>query len=188
MPSRRFPDQIETARLILRPPTAADVPGIVAAVNASFTELNEWMAWANGPYGADNAQAFCDASLEALAAEREYSTVLVHRGDDRIIGGMGLLDAKWDVPRFEIGYWVHTHYVGQGYCSEAVRGLTRFAFEQLGARRVEITMDDRNRRSWAVAERTGFELEAVHRCDRRDNQGRLSDTRVYAMLDVSQLR
>lgn len=146
------------------------------------------MLWARGPYGTDNAQAFCDASLEALAAEREFSTVLVHRDDDRIIGGIGLLDAKWDVPRFEIGYWVHTHYVGQGYCSEAVRGLTRFAFEQLDAKRVEITMDDRNRRSWAVAERTGFELEAVHRCDRRDNQGRLSNTRVYAMLDVRQLR
>lgn len=188
MTSARFPEKIETARLILRPPSAADVPDIVAAVNASYAELNEWMPWARGPYDADNAQAFCDASLDALASEREYSTVLVHRHDDRIIGGMGLLDAKWDVPRFEIGYWVHTHYVGQGYCSEAVRGLTRFAFEQLGARRVEITMDDRNRRSWAVAERTGFALEAVHRCDRRDNQGRLSDTRVYAMLDVGQLR
>ena len=92
------------------------------------------------------------------------------------------------MPKCEIGYWVHTHYVGQGYCSEGVRGLTRLAFEELGANRVEITMDDRNRRSWAVAERVGFQLEAVHRHDSRDNQGRLTDTRVYAMLDVGQLR
>ena len=188
MTGGRFPDRVETARLILRPPTAADVPGIVEAVDASYAELNEWMAWARGPYGADSAQAFCDASLEALAANREFSTLLVHRHDGRIIGSMGLLNAKWDVPRFEIGYWVHTHYVGQGYCSEGVRGLTRLAFEQLGANRVEITMDDRNRRSWAVAERVGFQLEAVHRHDSRDNQGRLTDTRVYAMLDVGQLR
>jgi RimJ/RimL family protein N-acetyltransferase len=184
----RFPERIETARLTLRPPTEADVPGIVAAVSASYAEPNEWMPWARGPYGADSAQAFCEASLEALAAEREYCTLLLHRDDDRIIGSMGLLNARWEVPRFEIGYWVHTGYVGQGYCSEGVRGLTRMAFEQLGANRVEVTMDDRNRRSWAVAERLGFELEALLRHDRRDNHGRLADTRVYAMLDIGQLR
>lgn len=136
----------------------------------------------------DEAQEFCDAALEALAAEREYSTLLLHRDDGRIIGGMGLLNARWDVPSFEIGYWVHTQYVGHGYCSEGVRGLTRFAFEHLNAVRVEISMDDRNRRSWAVAERLGFELEAVHRSHRRDNRGSLTDTRIYAMLDVRQLR
>ena len=167
---------------------AADARGILRAVTASYAELHEWMPWARAPYGLSEAEAFCDATRRAMAAAHEYAVLLRQRTDDEIIGSMGLINVRWDVPKFEIGYWLHSDYVGVGYCSEAARALTRFAFEELDAKRVEITMDDRNTRSWAVAERLGFEWEAMHRADRRDNQGQLSNTRVYAMFDVGQLR
>lgn len=183
-----FPERIETARLILRPPTLADALSIAEAVNASYAELHERMQWARGPYGIGEAQAYCESARESMAAGREYPVLLTHRDDRRIVGGAGLVNVKWAVPMCEIGYWLRTNDVGRGYCSEATRALTRHAFEELKANRVALTMDDRNSRSWAVAERLGFTWEATHRSDRRDNQGRLSHTRVYAMFDVSQLR
>ena len=188
MTGSRFPERIDTPRLILRPPTTADAPAILDAVTASYAELHEWMQWARRPYDLSEAEAFCEAMRRAMAAEREFPVLLTRRYDGRIIGSMGLINADWDVPKFEIGYWLHSDYVGQGYCSEAVRALTRYAFQELKAERVEIRMDDRNARSWAVAERLGFEWEAVHRADRRDNQGRLSDTRWYAMFELGRLR
>ena len=93
----------------------------------------------------------------------------------------------WNVPRFEIGYWVRRRFEGQGYVTEAADAIARFAFGALGARRVEIRMDDRNERSWRVAERLGFRLEGVLRNESREGGG-LRDTRIYAVTDVSELK
>ena len=183
-----FPPCIDTARLTLRPPTVADAPAVLDAVTASHAELNEWMEWARGPYELADAEAFCAAAEESLAEGREYPVLLRRHGDDHVIGSMGLIDIDWTVPKFEVGYWIDSRHVGHGYCSEGTRALARLAFEELGAKRVYLMIDARNRRSWAVAERLGFELEAVLRDSRRDNAGRLSDTRMYAMLDVTELR
>jgi len=67
--------------------------------------------------------------------------------------------------------------------TEAVERISRFAFEELGANRVEIRCDPENVRSRAVAERLNFELEGILRNDtisRIDNK--LRDTCVYAKI------
>jgi RimJ/RimL family protein N-acetyltransferase len=104
------------------------------------------------------------------------------RRTDVFVDGSGLHRVDWTVPKFEIGYWVRKRFERQGYISEAVLGITQFAFEALGARRVEIRVDDRNVRSWRVPERLGFVLEGIMRNEARDVEGRLRDTRVYAKI------
>ncbi len=88
----------------------------------------------------------------------------------------------WDVPRFEIGYWVRTSLQGQGYITEAVNGISKFAFEQLKAERMEIRCDARNERSAAVARRAGYTLEAKLRRESRAPDGSLRDTLIFALL------
>lgn len=85
------------------------------------------------------------------------------KGSKTYIGGGGLHRINWDVPKFEIGYWVRSSYGRQGFITEAVNGITHFAFNTLGARRVEIRCDSLNGRSAAVARRAGYELEAMLR-------------------------
>ena len=60
--------------------------------------------------------------------------------------------------------------------------MARLAFDHLGARRVEIRMDDANVRSWQVAERAGFTLEALMRFDGVTPAGEPRSTRVYARV------
>ena len=52
----------------------------------------------------------------------------------------------------------------------------------LGAHRVFLTTDERNLRSRRLAERAGFELEGTLRRDRFDLEGRLRNTRGYAIV------
>jgi RimJ/RimL family protein N-acetyltransferase len=98
------------------------------------------------------------------------------------VGATGLHRMDWSVPRFEIGYWIRRSFEGKGYVSEAVRALTRLAFEALGAERVEIHCGHRNLHSQRVAERCGFVLEGRLRNHRREATGELRDTLVYALL------
>lgn len=184
----RFPDQLVTERLILRPPTEADAAGVLAAVTASYPELHRWMPWAKDAYGIEQAREFCAQSQTKLREGVDFTTLLTLRDSHAIVGSSGLMRADPAVPSFETGYWVHTGHAGHGYVTEAVIALTRLAFEDCDARRVELKIDENNRRSQAVAERLGFELEATLKGNSRDNAGELASTRIYAMFDIASLR
>ena len=182
-----MPDQIETERLLLVPPRLADASALCEAVRASYQELHEWMAWAKSPYGLPEAQAFCADAERKQRDLAEFAVLMMHKGSGRIIGSSGLANIDWDVPSFEIGYWVRTDCTGHGYATEAAHGLAHYALATLGAGRIEIRMDARNERSWRVAERLGFQWEATLKANGRDNHGALQDTRVYAMFAPGQL-
>jgi RimJ/RimL family protein N-acetyltransferase len=63
-----------------------------------------------------------------------------------------------------------------------VRAITSFAFDALGARRVEIRCDSRNLDSARVAERAGFALEGTLHNNEVGTDGTLRDTLIYARL------
>lgn len=64
-----------------------------------------------------------------------------------------------------------------------MRGLTEFAFNQLGANRLTIRCDPRNVKSKAVAERAGFQLEGILKNDEWSIDGTvLTDTCIYANI------
>jgi ribosomal-protein-serine acetyltransferase len=62
--------------------------------------------------------------------------LLLLRGTRTFVGNSGLHRIHWEGPKFEIGYWCRTRFTGQGYVTEAVRGISAFAFDTLGARRL----------------------------------------------------
>ena len=183
-----FPDLLATARLILRAPTVADAEDLLAAVTASYPELHRWMAWARDPYDIDQARRFCADARDAFDAGRDFTALLTLADDGTVIGSAAILLSDEAVPSFELGYWVHTGYTGAGYATEAAEALTRLAFEDGSARRVEARIDESNRRSRAVVEHLGFELEATLKSHRRDGEGRLSGTQIYAITGLHALR
>lgn len=179
---RNFPDEIVTERLLIRAPRPGDGAELRAAVKESWSDLKQWMPWAAGEMP---DEAYYEARVRRGRAKfllREDLTLLLFKkGSSTIVGSSGLHRINWRVPRFEIGYWVRTPYAGQGYITEAVRGITDFAFDTLDARRVEIRCDARNERSAAVARRAGYELEAtLRREDRHHLTGNLRDTLIFA--------
>ena len=185
----RFPDKVETERLLLRLPVPRDARKFYKAVDESLPELRQWMPWAVEPYDLGKARSFCEVATKNAEDGDDYSVLIVTKGRRRIVGCCSLHQARgdWAVPRFEIGYWLRTGAVGNGYATEAARALTELAFRSLAAERVEIRVDDLNARSYAIPERLGFELEATLRAHERATNGELSNTRIYAMWSLSRL-
>ena len=68
---------------------------------------------------------------------------------------------NWEVPSFELGYWIRTPYSGKGYMTEAVNALTQYSFKQMHAIRLEVRCDPNNIKSRKIPERLGFEQEAI---------------------------
>jgi hypothetical protein len=65
--------------------------------------------------------------------------------------------------RAGVGYWLLAHARGRGLVTHALRLVSRWAFEELGVRRVGLLADPRNVASLRVAERAGFQREGVLR-------------------------
>lgn len=177
-----FPYSFETERLTIRGPLPGDAARIREAVLESQKELTPWMPWAiDVPSERDYEIRVRNGQLKYMAREDMWM-ILFLKGTDTVIGSSGLHRIDWSVPKFEIGYWVRTGYVGQGYITEAVNGITSFAFDTLGAHRLEIRCDVKNTPSAAVARRAGYSLEGTLRNDARDHFGQLRDTYIFARL------
>lgn len=181
---RDVPDHFETERLLIRAPQAGDGASLNEAILESLPELRPWMPWAAGdpPTVADN-EAWVREKQADFVRRSDLALLLFLKESGALIGGSGLHRIDWDVPKFMIGYWVRTPYARHGYVTEAVFGITNFAFDELGARRVEILCDKLNERSAAVARRAGYTLEGTLRHEARDHlTGRLRDTLVFSKV------
>ena len=181
------PDRIETKRLLLRAPRPGDGRALNEAVLETIEALQQWMPWSRPTPTVEQSEAWCRNAAAEFVQRKHFALLMFSRDGATLVGSSGMKAVDWAVPRFEIGYWVRRRLEGRGYVTEAVAAIARFAFESLGAKRVEIRMDDRNERSWRVAERLRFRLEGVLRNECREHHG-LRDTRVYAVTEASELK
>ena len=178
-----FPDSFETERLTIRSPMPGDGAELQVAVAETIDDLRPWMPWADHIPTVEEEEGVVRRGRARFLTREDLRLLLFLKGTHTLVGGSGLHHMNWSVPSFEIGYWVRRRFAGRGYITEAVRGITRFAFETLGARRVEIRCDARNERSRRVAERAGYELEATLRNYAVAPDGELHDTLVYVRLE-----
>lgn len=172
----------ETERLILRTPSPTDAAAIQEGIEESFADLHVWMEWATKLQSLDDTKASAERHQANYASAEDFTVSAFLRDTGKFVLNAGLHPRNWEVPSFEIGYWCRTSMQGRGYVTEVVRELTAAAFGDMGAKRVEIRCDSRNRRSRRVAELAGYRLEAILRYDDRANDGSLRDTTVYAIL------
>jgi RimJ/RimL family protein N-acetyltransferase len=179
------PDVIRTARLTVRCPKPGDGQRIYKAIVDSLDGLRQFPAslpWAVYEPSIDASEEFARLGYANFAARRDFPFVMLLRDTETVVGGGGIHDPRWSIPSFEVGWWGRTAYLGQGLISEGVEALMSFAFDALGARRVEAWTDDLNERSCKLCERVGMHHEGTLRHSRITPDGQLRDTRVYARL------
>jgi RimJ/RimL family protein N-acetyltransferase len=180
-----IPDTLDTARLILRCPRPGDGPLLFDAIRASLDELRRFPAslpWALAEPSIDDSEAFARTGCANFIARRDFPFMMVSKASGACVGWAGLHGPDWTVRAFEAGWWGRTSELGAGLISEGVTALLAFAFETLGARRVEARVDPRNLRCERLCERIGMQLEGTLRQSQAEPDGTLVDTRVYAAV------
>ncbi|WP_409297961.1 GNAT family N-acetyltransferase [Peribacillus sp. SCS-26] len=176
-----FPERIETERLYIRPCQPGDGGAVFEAVEASRGELAPWLPFAQKPMTREESEESVRRSYAKFIAREDIRLHIYRREDDRFIGSTGLHRMNWNIPKFEIGYWIDSRWAKKGYMTEAVKGLTSFAFEYFSAKRVEIRCDPENAASRRIPEKLGFQLEGVLKNDSLSADGlNVRDTCVFA--------
>jgi ribosomal-protein-alanine N-acetyltransferase len=169
---------LDGARVKLRWLVASDI----GALYAIFSDREVMRYWSSPAYE-DEAQAReLLTSIESLFAARSlFQWGVARRDDDRVIGTCTLSQVDASNLRAELGFALGRASWGQGLMGEALGVLLRYAFGELGLRRLEADVDPRNAASIRSLERLGFQREGYMR-ERWFVGGEAQDSLFYGLL------
>lgn len=175
------PWHVRTERLVLRSATAADVDAVWEI--RRLDEAGRWLT---------RAPATFDAFRTTFTDPEWLDRTLVVELDSAIIGDLMLwVQDGWAQAEVadqamgvqaSLGWVLHPDRTGQGYATEAVRGLLQLCFADLGLRRVTADCFADNEASWRLMERVGMRREGHTVRDALHRSGEWLDGYAYAML------
>ena len=139
----------ETKRLILRPLTIEDANDVFEW--AGDPMVNRYMPYPVHP----NIEVTKEWISSIKPENGEFCFVLKTNG--KVIGS-GSVHQEED-GRFAIGYNLNRQYWGNGYATEAAKGMIHWAYENLNARDFKACHATANTASGNVLQKCGFQFE-----------------------------
>ena len=125
----------------------------------------------------DNDPAYPQSTKKAREwlehdSDSSFSFMIRMLSNDRLIGGVGLWLESWAHGEAWVGIGIgDREYWGNGYGTDAMRLMLRFAFDELNLWRVSLGVFAHNPRAIRSYEKAGFRREGLVRGDcRRDGQ------------------
>lgn len=174
-------DQIPTLitpRSILRPFTPDDAPAVKKL--AGEWEIAETTANIPHPYEEGMAEEWISTHREASDKGEEVTFAITLKPNGLLIGAIGI-HINQAHRLAEMGYWIGRPYWNQGYCTEAAKGVLKYAFEVLGLNRVQARHMTKNPASGCVMQKVAMKYEGTLRRS-LFRWGKFEDVAVYAIL------
>lgn len=158
----RFKKILKGERLTLKrvKPTIKMAQLINKEINESRKELEVWFKWAKSYKTVEDSLRFLfDQEELRKKGKLEYSIFL----KNKYIGNISIFDINMKRKSAEIGYWISSKYTKNGYATEAVKILEKYAFEKAKLNRIQIRCDEENKASAGVALKCGYKKEGTIR-------------------------
>jgi len=151
---------LHTARLTLRPFTAADAPAVTELLQVPTIAANTLRI--PFPYEQSMASDWIATHASEYEAQREVTFAITLADDHRFIGAVGLV---LDLPhrQAELGYWLGAPWWGRGYASEAARAVVGWGFDVLDLNRIHAGYMAHNPASGGVLSKLGLQHEGLRR-------------------------
>jgi RimJ/RimL family protein N-acetyltransferase len=169
-----------TGRLIrLEPLTEGHVPGLTDVA----LDADTWRWTRHRVTDAATFRAYLDQAFAGAAAATEIPFAQVDVATGRPAGMTRFHSIERAHRRLEIGYtWLAPAWRGSGHNAEAKLMLMTYAFDDLGAHRVEFKTDGLNTRSQAALAAIGATLEGTLRRHVVMESGRVRDSVYFSVI------
>jgi ribosomal-protein-alanine N-acetyltransferase len=151
-------DQIQTERLLLRPPTEADAPAIFERYGQD-AEVARYMSW-KPHQSIEDTLDFLRRIVGDNASRRSNGYLIFARGDRTLLGSIGgLIEGN----RVQFGYLLARDAWGHGFATEAARAFVTTVFADPAIIRMQAFCEINNAASAHVLEKSGFACEGTLR-------------------------
>jgi RimJ/RimL family protein N-acetyltransferase len=142
-------------------------------------DVRYWLSMADGPDLTVESEREWYQEMRADPAQVIWC---IETEEGRPIGNLGLHAIDEVQGRATLGICIgEKDYWGRGHGTDAVRQVLRYAFEDLGLRRVDLQVDEDNARGIRCYEKCGFTREGLLRAH-RVRQGQPVNAVVMAIL------
>ena len=165
--------ELRDGELLLRPPTDADVPAVVAACQDE--ELSRFIPGFPRPYREHDARGWIASRNPGDDSSKTF--LVVDGTTDQLLGAIEVRLGEVG----SIGYWIANEARGRGVATRATRLLAEWAVTEGGVQRLELTTHPDNVASQRVAEKAGFSREGILRSHTRFPEGR-RDSVIFSLL------
>jgi ribosomal-protein-alanine N-acetyltransferase len=152
------PETVLTARLRLRKPVSEDAEEIFRRY-AQDPEVTKYLTWRPNRT-IEETHEFLRACFVAWEEARSFHWIIVRKKDSQLLG---MISARIDAHKWELGYVLARKYWGKGYMTEAVEAVIDRAFKQPEIYRVWAVCDIDNLASARVMEKAGMKREGILR-------------------------
>jgi [ribosomal protein S5]-alanine N-acetyltransferase len=151
--------------LHIRPPQMADFEIWAALRQQSRDFLQPWEpAWPIDDLTRGAFRRRLDRYTRELERNEAFPFFVFRAADRVLVGGLNLTNVRRGAASMaSLGYWMGEPFVGRGVMTNAVRLVTRLAFDRLDLRRIEAACLPENAASVRLLEKTGFQKEGLAR-------------------------
>jgi len=155
------PTRLDTERLIVRKYAEGDGRGLFLLLerNDNREFLRENVEEVSSIRTEEEAEIMVRKhSAEWIARDRFVMGIWL-KNEDKCVGQIWIEPKNWEVPSFEIGWFLDRGCQGRGIAEEAARRSLEFLFGNLNAHKVIAITRDTNSKSAKLTERLGFRRE-----------------------------
>lgn len=169
-PDADLPDLLITHRLAAQIPRLADGAALHAAVAESVAELERWpctLPWTTTPLSVDSCEQWCRTCRADFELRQDFKFLLRARSDPgrSVVGIVEIHSLDRGTRAAQLGYWVRSSAVKNGYVTEGLAAITQWAYARLGIRRLNCVA---NESSAPFVRRLGFAEAGSARCGDTD--------------------
>lgn len=169
---------IQLERLTLRPFRLDDAK--VVQELAGDTYIAEMTLYIPHPYEDGLAEEWIRTHFDNFNEDRSLELAIVHKEEKYLIGAICIgCNKKFD--HGELAYWIGRKYKNNGYCTEAAKGIVKYAFEEMNLNRIYARYLGKNPASGKVMEKLGMKYEGLLRQHVR-KWGEYEDLVHYGLL------
>lgn len=175
--------QLETKRLILRPPKMSDWKDTVEGIGEY--DVCKWLFKTPYPYTKKDAENFIKKKIKKWKekVKNDYLFLIELKSEKKVIGAIGIHNVDLQSQVGETGSWINKKYWRNGYITEAKIAVNDFAFNKLKLRRLFSPVYSDNKASNATQLKMGYKLEGVQRKAKKSlASGKIHDVNMYGLL------
>lgn len=145
---------LTTNRLLLRQPTAADIPHVFSA--SRFPGFTDGMLW-EPPEQLEELLAPLQNNIKDWEKGKGYTFTIETPEDSTFLGRISIRITN-EPNRWNVGFWTHPEQQGTGVMTEALGAVLDFGFQQLQAQVIEACHATWNKASEKVLLRNGMQF------------------------------
>jgi RimJ/RimL family protein N-acetyltransferase len=175
--------KLETKRLILREWKKGDEKDLIEGINN--LNITKWLLVVPYPYKKKDADWYINHCKEKYRKKKKegYAFAIELKEEKKSIGGISLDHVNKEQGTGTVGYWIAEPYWQNGYGSEALNELLKFAFNKLKLRRIGASVFPGNPSSGKLLEKFGAKLEGKKRKSAKCKaDGKIKDEISYGLL------